>query len=86
MGIIIRQSFLDNFGDAPPEWVQHEQGRLATEAAHWRRTLPTSMLYELLQTEATHEGPISFARLDRVYVNQPLVDQLDRRVYSVALP
>ena len=58
----------------------------AAESEHWRRALPLSALYELYQSEPTHEGPVSLARLDRVYVNQPVADQLDKRVFSVALP
>ena len=50
------------------------------EAAHWKCALPPSSLYELHQPEPTHEGPVSFARLDRVYTNQPVADQLDKRV------
>ena len=57
----------------------------AAEAAHWRRHLPTSRLYELHQEEPTHDGPVSLARLDRIYTNQPVVDQLDKRIYSAAL-
>ncbi len=29
---------------------------------------------------------LSLAKLDRVYVNQPVSDQLDKRVFSAALP
>ena len=45
-----------------------------------------SALYELFQPEPTHEGPPSFAKLDRVYVNQHIADQLDKRIFSSALP
>ena len=56
------------------------------EAANWLRVLPQSALYELHQDEPTHEGPVTYGRLDRVYVNQSVAEQLDRRVYAAALP
>ena len=57
----------------------------AAEAGRWRRLLPAARLYELHQSDPTHEGPVSFARLDRVYTNQTVADQLDKRVYAAAL-
>ena len=58
----------------------------AQEAEHWRRTVPAASLYELVQSEPTHEGSVSFGRLDRVYTNQAVVAQLDKRVFAVPLP
>ena len=63
----------------------HSGASDAAEAAHWRRMLPSSRLYELHQDEPTHEGGLSLARLDRVYTNQTLADQLDKRVFAAAL-
>ncbi|MBM3946426.1 MAG: hypothetical protein FJ315_03360, partial [SAR202 cluster bacterium] len=57
----------------------------AQEAQHWLRCLSPAQLYELHQPFFTHEGPISWARLDRVYVNAPVSDQLDKRVFCSAL-
>jgi hypothetical protein len=65
---------------------EYTGGSDAAEAAHWRRLIPISALYELHQPEPTHEGPLSLAKLDRVFVNQTVADQLDKRVFSVALP
>ena len=55
------------------------------EAAHWHRVMDGAGLYELHQEEYTHSGPQSQSRLDRVYVNQPVSDQLDKRVFATAL-
>ena len=63
----------------------HSGASDAAEAAHWRRVLPATLLYELHQSEPTHEGPFSLARLDRVFTNQTVADQLDKRVFSAAL-
>ena len=61
-------------------------GRDAGEAAHWCRLFDgPSLLYEQWQPEATHDGPMSRARLDRVYTNQPVCDQLDRLPFAAAL-
>ncbi len=65
---------------------EYTGGSDTAEAAHWRRMLPQSALYELFQPEPTHEGPLSLAKLDRVYVNQHIADQLDKRIFSSALP
>jgi exonuclease III len=61
-------------------------GNDLAEAAHWRRVLPQALLYELYQPEPTHEGPRSLAKLDRVFTNQSIADQLDKRVFATALP
>ena len=61
-------------------------GNDLAEAAHWRRVLLQALLYELYQPEPTHEGPLSLAKLDRVFTNQSIADQLDKRVFATALP
>eukprot|EP00973_Karenia_brevis_P031409 4332472-Karenia_brevis.AAC.1 len=40
---------------------------------------------ELHQPEMTHDGPSSLARLDRLYLNHHLAEQIDRELQSVAL-
>ena len=65
---------------------EYTGGSDSAEAAHWRRIVPLSSAYELHQPEPTHEGPISLAKLDRVYINQPVADQLDKRIYCTAMP
>ena len=57
----------------------------AAEYQHWCSLLPPSRLHEFHQPELTHTGPISTARLDRMYCSQHMVEQLDRRLYSTAL-
>ena len=73
----------DRWNKSSGEFTGHHD---SGEAAHWRRTVASSLLYELVQLEPTHEGPVSFGRLDRVYTNQPVVSQLDKRVFAVLLP
>jgi len=56
------------------------------EAEAWRHTFcPESGLYEQLQTDATHDGPVSRGRLDRVYVTHSVADQLDHLMFATAL-
>jgi hypothetical protein len=54
------------------------------EAAYWRRLFPQKRFYEPSQEEMTHDGLLSRVRLDRTYVNQPLCDQFDRRIFAAA--
>lgn len=56
------------------------------EAAQWRRVLPATTFYELLQENPTRAGPQTLGRLDRVYTNQAVVEQLDRHVFATVLP
>ena len=73
----------DRLTKATGEFSGH---RDAGEARHWQRLFGSSeVLYDLWQPAATHDGPLSRARLDRVYVSQPLCDQLDKLPYSSPL-
>ena len=56
------------------------------EAQHWRDCFAgDSRLREIWQPAATHDGPISRARLDRVYSTGHVADQLDRMVGATVL-
>ena len=56
------------------------------EAQHWRPALQaTPGLREIWQPAATHDGPISRARLDRAYSTGHIADQLDRIVGATVL-
>ena len=43
-------------------------------------------LYELEQQDLTHASSLGRSRIDRVYVNQHVCEQLDRRIGCIALP
>ncbi len=55
------------------------------EQQHWIRHMGQTGFYELQQPEYTHSGPQSSAKLDRIYTDQYVVDQLDSRVFAAAL-
>ena len=59
--------------------------RDAVEARGWEVALPQDRLYELYQPSHTHSGPFSTSRIDRVYTNQHLSNQLDRTVFAAVL-
>ena len=61
-------------------------GADAREAAIWRDVIEAGIgCYELWQKEATHNGPMSRSRIDRVYTTQPVSDQLDHVVAATPL-
>jgi len=56
------------------------------EAEAWRHMFgPDSGLYEQMQMDATHHGPVSRGRLDRVYVTHSVADQLDHLMFATTL-
>ena len=60
--------------------------RDVTEEEHFREVvLNPFQLHELRQTAHTHDSAIARSRLDRVYWNQHLSQQLDREVLAVPL-
>ena len=57
-------------------------GSDAAEAVAWKRLFGDgSLLHEIWQEHATHDGPRSRGRLDRVYINQCVSEQLDRTIF-----
>ena len=80
-----------NFAPARGDWLNKDTGIStgdsdAAEARHWRRLFSDEALfYEIWQMDATHDGPKSRLRLDRVYTNQHLCEQLDRLSFATAL-
>ena len=80
-----------NFVHATEDRMNKDTGKFTGytddgEAEQWSRVfLGDSGMYELWQPDATHDGPHSRARLDRVYVTQPLCDQLDRATFAAPL-
>lgn len=65
---------------------QFTGGADAREASRWKTMFEGQAgMFELYQKEATHDGPHSRGRLDRVYVSQPLCDQLDHLMFATPL-
>lgn len=60
-------------------------GKDAAEQQLWTQLLPPHALHELHQPQHTYAGPLATSRLDRVYVNQHVVEQLDRQVFAIPL-
>ena len=59
----------------------------AAEEQHFRQhLLEPHGLYEMHQADYTHENAFCRSRLDRVYWNADIADQLDRRIASAAPP
>ncbi len=57
------------------------------EAAQWKAELWSPHGFsELFQPTMTHQNGLARSRLDRVYSNHGLYDQLDREYHSLALP
>jgi hypothetical protein len=57
------------------------------EELHWTEvTTATAGLFELPQPCCTCETGLARSRLDRVYTNYPVVDQLDKQLAALALP
>ena len=74
-----RDRFSKPDGNAPDS---HE----ATEESHFCRVLGDPFGFcELHQEEFTHDSALGRSRLDRVYSNHYLTDQLDRRIGCAAL-
>ena len=66
---------------------EHSGDRDRTEAKRFReQVLLPSGLFELQQEEFTRRGGTSFSRLDRVYTNIHVADQLDRILICDAMP
>jgi len=65
---------------------QYTGGRDEDEERHWERVVaePTGLV-ELKQEEPTFESAKCLSRIDRVYTNQHLVEQLDRNIACAAL-
>ena len=58
----------------------------AAEEQHWKHTVAKPFkIHELYQPPLTHSSAIARSRLDRVYWNQHLVDQLAHRLVCAAL-
>ena len=73
----------DRFNKANNNGVESSDG---TEESSFRRVLGEPFdLCELQQEEYTHDSALGRSRLDRVYSNHHLSDQLDRRIGCVAL-
>ena len=79
-------------------WVAHPEDRWhkadgrytgyrdARDETHFQTTLARPFaLHELRQPAATHDNAHARSRLDRVYWNQPLSEQLDRLILCTAL-
>ena len=54
-------------------------------AKEWAEIEASNRVYEIKQREFTYDSPSCRSRLDRVYTNQPLTDQLDRHIRCAAL-
>ena len=58
----------------------------AGEETHWQEVVSKpNGLYEMCQPEHTNKHSTGTGRIDRVYTNQPVADQLDKRTGCVAL-
>ena len=79
-------------------WVADDSDRISMSSAsesgardrgeeqHWRRITTPFRLHELHQSEMTHCSSLARSRLDRVYWNQDLSEQLDRQLFCAVLP
>ena len=66
--------------------MQWSGSRDKAEEEEWQsRVAPPHGLFELVQDGPTFRSGACRSRLDRVYVNQPTADQLDRRIGCAAL-
>ena len=60
--------------------------RNGSDERHFQRTIAQKHgLVELIQPEMTHTCATAYSRLDRIYLNQHLSEQIDRELQSVAL-
>ena len=76
---------VDRWGGSEASW---NGSRDKVEEDHWRTTIADPFgLYELSQDSMTFQYPdhSGQSRLDRIYVNQDVTDQLDRRVGCASL-
>ena len=65
---------------------KHTGGNGCREEDHFRRTVLSPQTFvEVWQPLHTHANAHAYSRLDRIYANYPLADQLDRQISSVAL-
>ena len=60
--------------------------RDSNEERHWLQQTGRVHLHEVHQPAMTHRSAQALSRLDRVYWNQGLSEQLDRQIFSAALP
>ncbi len=65
---------------------QYTGDRDAAEQNHWNRLLPQPLLHEWFQDEHTYKSSLASSRIDRVFANSSVADQLDKRLFVVVLP
>ena len=62
-------------------------GKDTREEDHWQRRVAKPLgLLEMRQDDMTHHSARSESRLDRIYANFPLIDQLDKVLRMTVLP
>ena len=55
-------------------------------ARHFQSILDAHQLHELEQPALTHENSTAQSKIDRIYINHHIADQLDRQFSAATLP
>ena len=76
----------DRWTKSSGEWSGHKDHSEATLFKHHFQAPGAELLMELEQEEFTFDGNAFQSRLDRVYVNHSVADQLDRWHVCIAMP